>query len=76
MAKKNILDKIVNRLGSMQLGEEINKTEFITSIYGSCDKWKRRSFDVFMVGAKKRIAENYPFKEFITNKNDLIIRSY
>ncbi len=76
MGKITIPNRIKDRLVDMKLGDTIDKSEFIKEIYGMDDYYYRRSFDVALCDAKKLIKEEFPFREFKSNKNNLIERIY
>ena len=56
---------ITNALVELEIGDEINKTEFIREHWGSVDYFIKRSFDVAYCTARK----NLPERKFIAKYN-------
>ena len=58
--KETFIYKVTIELDKMEVGESIDKKELITILWGSCDYWITRSFDVNFCAAKKEL----PGKKF------------
>jgi hypothetical protein len=67
ITKKNSVTEVIKAL---EIGESINKKQFIKSIWGDSDYFIDRSFDVIFNNAKKELS-NLEFK----TKKGLIIRT-
>lgn len=61
---------IVDTLSSLNVGDTINKTEFITLHWGECDWFIERTFDVAFCNAKKQL----PTKVFRSRRDKTITR--
>ena len=61
---------IFNALSFLNVGDTINKTEFITLHWGECDWFIERTFDVAFCNAKKLL----PTKEFRSRRDKTITR--
>ena len=70
MKAKSKQKKVSEKIASLEVGQNFNKKDFITSIWGSSNYFIDRSFDVLFSNAKKEIQE----RGFRTEKG-LIIRT-
>jgi hypothetical protein len=61
---------IFDALSSLNVGDKINKTEFITLHWGECDWFIERTFDVAFCNAKKQL----PTKVFRSRRDKTITR--
>lgn len=61
---------IFNALSFLNVGDTINKTEFITLHWGDCDWFIERTFDVAFCKAKKLL----PTKVFRSRRDKTITR--
>lgn len=57
MKKQTIKEKIVNELFKLNIGDSIDKKEFIEQIYGYYDYFVSRSFDVHLCKAKQEMKD-------------------
>ena len=70
--RKNLtkVSLVVDALSSLNVGDTINKTEFITLHWGECDWFIERTFDVAFCNAKKQL----PTKVFRSRRDKIITR--
>lgn len=72
--RKSLQSKITNKIVALDVGESIDKTEFMIELYGEDDFFKRRSFDVMVCKAKKTLKEHYPDREIDSSINNRVKR--
>lgn len=60
--------KVLKIVEELEVGQSFNKEEVIKKIWGECDYFITRSFDVYLSSAKKQLPE----KEFKTEKGFVI----
>lgn len=64
MAKETKGKIVLEKIGSMEIGDTVDKKTFITALWADYDYFKARSFDVFYSKAKAQ----YPDRKFVTVK--------
>lgn len=62
--KNTLGNKIKEAIEPLDVGQELDKKEFILLHWGNCDYFVERSFDVAFCNAKKQ----FPDREFKTKK--------
>jgi hypothetical protein len=60
--------QVETKIKSLEVGQQFNKREFITLVWGRTDYYVERSFDVMFNTAKKELAD----REFKTEKGFII----
>lgn len=60
--------KVTVAIQALEVGQSFNKKEFTTSVWGQCDYFIERSFDVFFCKAKKELSS----RDFKTEKGHII----
>jgi len=70
MKAKSKQKKVSEKVASLEVGQNFNKKDFITSVWGSSNYFIDRSFDVLFSTAKKEFSD----RGFKTEKG-LIIRT-
>ncbi len=60
--------QVETKIKSLEVGQQFNKREFITLVWGRTDYFVERSFDVIFNTAKKELSD----REFRTEKGVII----
>jgi DNA-binding response OmpR family regulator len=55
MKRETKQHKVTTAIDALEIGEFIHKKQLINSIWGYCDYFTSRSFDVFLTKAKKSL---------------------
>lgn len=68
--KKTKLTYLIEAMNALPVDSVLKKESFIEAHWGNVDFWTRRSFDVFLIKAKKLLKP----KQFLTRYNKEIKR--
>jgi hypothetical protein len=58
MSKKTYVEKVVEKLKTLEIGESFDKKEYVKEVWGDDDYFVCRSFEVALAKSKKILSEN------------------